>query len=125
MSKFIHVPQSYSKPKVGRFLRHSVDATVYIAPVLCDNFWATVSKTVRPMLSDRCLSVLTCPVLSVCNVGVLWPHGWMDQAETWHAGSPRPGHIVLDVDPATPPPKGHCRTAHQFSAHICCGQMAG
>ena len=26
------------------------------------NFWATVCKTVRPMLSDRCLSV--CPVLS-------------------------------------------------------------
>jgi len=32
-----------------------------------------------------------------------------------------PGHIVLDGDPA-PLPKG----AHsQFSAHICCGQMAG
>jgi len=28
--------------------------------------WATVSKTVRPMLSDRCLSV--CPVLSVLSV---------------------------------------------------------
>ena len=36
-------------------------------------FWATVYKTVRPMLSDRCLSVL-----SVCNVGILWPNGWMD-----------------------------------------------
>jgi len=33
-------------------------------------FWATVYKTVRPVLS--CLSVsLSCPVLSVCNVGVL------------------------------------------------------
>ena len=32
-----------------------------------------------------------------------------------------PGHIVLDGDPAPPPPKGH----GQFSAHICCGQMAG
>jgi len=29
-------------------------------------YWATVCKTVRPMLSDRCLS---CPV---CDVGVLW-----------------------------------------------------
>jgi len=33
-----------------------------------------------------------------------------------------PGHIMLDGDPAPPPPKGHSR---QFSAHICCGQMAG
>jgi len=61
---------------------------------------------VRPILSDRCLSVCL-SVLSLCNVGVLWPNGWMDQDETWHAGSLRPGHIVLDGDPATPLTKGH------------------
>jgi len=44
------------------------------------SFWATVSKTVRPMLSDHCLSCLTVP--SVCNVGALWPNGWMDQGAT-------------------------------------------
>ena len=33
-------------------------------------FWATVCKTVRPMLSDRCLSCL-----SVSNFGVLRPNG--------------------------------------------------
>jgi len=32
-----------------------------------------------------------------------------------------PGHIVLDGDPAAPPPKGH---SPQFSAHNCCGEMA-
>ena len=32
-----------------------------------------------------------------------------------------PGNIVLDDDPAPPPPKGH---SPQFSAHISCGQMA-
>ena len=32
------------------------------------------------------------------------------------------GHIVLDGDPAFPPPKGH---SPQFSAHICYGEMAG
>jgi len=32
-----------------------------------------------------------------------------------------PGHIVLGGDPAAPPLKGH---SPQFSAHICCGQMA-
>jgi len=39
-------------------------------------FWATVCKTIHPTLSDRCLSV--CPVLSLCDVGVLWPNRWMD-----------------------------------------------
>jgi len=33
-----------------------------------------------------------------------------------------PGHIVLDGDLAPPSPKGH--SPPQFSAHICCGQMA-
>jgi len=32
------------------------------------------------------------------------------------------GHIVLDGDPAPPPLKGH---SPQFSADVCCGQMAG
>ena len=74
-----------------------------------------VCKTDRPILSDRC------PVLSVCNIGVLWPNGSTDQDETWHAGSFGPGHIVLAGDPVPPPKRG---TAPQFSAHICCGQMA-
>ena len=29
-------------------------------------------------------------VLSLCNVGVLWPNGWMDQDTTWYGGRPRP-----------------------------------
>jgi len=68
------------------------------------NFCATVCKTVRPMLSDGCLSL--CPV---CNVGVLWPNGWVDQDETWHAGRLRPwphGHTVLDGDPVPLPQRG-------------------
>jgi len=32
-----------------------------------------------------------------------------------------PDRIVLDWEPGPPPPKGH---SPQFSAHICCGQMA-
>ena len=60
-------------------------------------FGRTVYKTVRPMLSVRCLSVC----LSVCDVRALWPNGWTDQDETWHAGRPRT--IVLGGDPATRP----------------------
>jgi len=50
----------------------------------------------------------------------------MAQDETWHTGRPPPWphcvSIVLDGDPVPPPRKGH---SPQFSAHICCGQMAG
>jgi len=34
--------------------------------------------------------VLSLSVLSVCNVDVLWPKGWMDQGETWQGGRSRP-----------------------------------
>ena len=42
--------------------------------------WATVCKTVRPML------------LSVLSVTLIFygQSGWMDQDETWHEGRPRP-----------------------------------
>ena len=64
------------------------------------NFWATVCKTVRPMLLESCLSFLT-----VCDVGVLWPNGWMDQDETWHAARPRPWPDCVNGDPAPSPHK--------------------
>jgi len=58
----------------------------------------------------------------VCDVGVLWPNGWMDQDETWHLGiGLGPSHIVLYGDSA--PPKGH--NPPHFSAHVRCGQPAG
>ena len=80
------------------------------------HFWATICKTVHPMLSDHCLSVLSC--LSVCDVGVIWIK--MKLGMEVGLG---PGHSVLDGDPAPPPKKkGH---SPQFSAHVHCGQMAG
>ena len=65
------------------------------------NFCPTVFKTVSPTLWDRCLSV--CPV---CNVGVLWPNGWMDQDETWYGGRPRPWPQCVRWGPSSPFPKG-------------------
>jgi len=56
------------------------------------------------MLSVRCLLVL-----SICDVGVLWPNGWTDQDETWHAA--RPWRLCVRWGPSpSPPPK--------FSAHV-------
>jgi len=84
-------------------------------------FWATICKTVRPMLSDRCLSVcLSCLPVTLVYCG---QNGWMDQDETWHAGRPRPWPHCVRWGPAPPSPKGH--RSSQFLAHICCGQMAG
>jgi len=68
------------------------------------------------MLSDRCLSVL-----SVYEVGVLWPNGWMDQNETWHGGRPRTRPHCVRWVPSSPPQKGH---SPKFSAHVCCGKTA-
>jgi len=65
------------------------------------------------MLSGRCLFV--CPV---CDVGVLWLNGRMDQDETGHAGRPRPWPYWCGWGPSSPPKKGR---NPKFSAHICCG----
>ena len=84
-------------------------------------FRATVCKTVRPMLSVRCLSVyLSC--LSCLSVTFVHCGNRTNQDDTWRAGRPRPGHIELDGDPAPPPQRGTALC--QFSAHTCCGQMA-
>ena len=90
-------------------------------------FWATVCKRVR--LCCRTV-VMSCPVRPVCPV-CLWR--WCTVAKRfdgsrWKLGQVGvqvglgPGHNVLDGDTAQPPLKGH---SPQFSAHICCGQMAG
>jgi len=75
-------------------------------------FWATICKTVRPMLSVRCLSV--CPVQS-CPVRLAVTLVYCVQT----AGRIKMKlGIVLDRDPGPLPQRG---TAPQFSAHICCG----
>ena len=75
-----------------------------IVPLIYVHFWETVCKTVRPMLSHRCLSV--CPVCPVCDVRALWPNGWTDQDETWHAGSSPPWPHCFRWGPSSPSPKG-------------------
>ena len=54
--------------------------------------------------------VLSCPVLSVClsacDVDALWPNGWADQDETWHAGRSRPWPHCVRWGPSFPSSKG-------------------
>ena len=62
---------------------------------------------------------LVCPA---CNVGVLWPNGWMDQDTTWYGyrARPRPRRHCVTWDPAPPPERG--TAVPYFSAHVYCGQ---
>ena len=53
-----------------------------------------------------CYRTVVLSVCAVCNVGVLWPNGWMDQYETWHAGRPRPWPYCVRWGRSSPPPKG-------------------
>jgi len=52
----------------------------------------------RFALCYRTFSVLSCPV---CDVGILWPNGWMDQDETWHARGPRPRPYCVRWGPSS------------------------
>ena len=45
-------------------------------------------------------------VLSVCNPGVLWPNGSMDQDKTWHKSRPRTRPHYVTWRPSFPSPKG-------------------
>jgi len=79
--------------------------------------WATVCKTNRFVL---CYQTVVCPVclvclscLSLCDVGVLWPNGCVDQDESWQAGIPQPWPHCVRRSPQFSP----CRS-------IGCGHMA-
>jgi len=59
--------------------------------------------------------------MNIChNVSVLWPNGWTDQDETWHAGRPRPWPYCVRWGPSSPQGGG---AIPQFSAHIYCDQI--
>ena len=62
---------------------------------------------------------MSCPV---CNVGVLWPNGWIDQDETWHIDRPRPRSHCIRWGHSASTKRGH---SPLISAHVRCGQTAG
>ena len=57
----------------------------------------------RFALCYRSVVCLSCPV---CDVRALWPNGWTDRDETWHAGRPRPWPHCVRWGPSSPSPKG-------------------
>ena len=62
------------------------------------NFWATVAS------SGSATGPLSCLPVLVCDVGVLWLNGLMDQDAAWYGGiGVGLRDIVLDGDPASLP----------------------
>jgi len=53
-----------------------------------------------------CLSLLFDLSCTVCDVGVLWPKGWMDQDETRHAGRLWPWPHCVRWRPSSPSQRG-------------------
>jgi len=103
------MPQKVTKPTVS-FPMTFRDLQGHSSTVIlfkC-NFWATVCKTVRPMLSD----------LSVTLVYYGQTAGWIKIKLATELGL-SPGHIVLDGNPA------HTPKGAQPSALVHYGQTAG
>ena len=64
-----------------------------------------VSHFARPFVKRfvLCYGTVVCPVcLSVCNVGLLWPNGWVDQDVTWYGGRPQPRPHCVRWGPSSP-----------------------
>ena len=81
------------------YLRNSeLTPMISSAPQVVNHFWVTVCNTVRPVLSDCCLSCLSA-VWMYCGQTA----GWIKTPFGMEIGL-GPGHIALDGDPA--PQKG-------------------
>ena len=88
---------------------------LFTIATIWSRFWATVCKTVRPMISDRrlsCLSVCLFVTLMYCGQTV----GRIKMKPGTQVGLAL-GHIVLDGDHGPTPPKGHS-TAPIFGPYL-------
>jgi len=89
--------------------------------IVHQRYGQTDRTTVRRHMANRfgrpfvkrfalCYRFIVCPVClpvcPVCDVRALWPNGWTDQDETWHAGRPRPWPHCVRWRPISPSPKG-------------------
>jgi len=61
----------------------------------------------RPFVKRFTLCYQTSVCLPVCDIGVLWRNGWVDQDETWHGDRPQTRIHCVRWDRA-PPNRGTC-----------------
>jgi len=110
--KFAGLPKlaNGSQPLVGR----SSPASVMEFGFYCSSVCLSVCMTYRVKTIESSTKIFgrpfvlsVRPALSVCNVGVLWPSGCMDQDETRHRGRPRPQLRYVRWGLSSPSLKGH------------------
>jgi len=108
LSPFITPPLFHSRLKT--YLFHNFSPTTDSLPP-CRNdstdfmmgpFLLIISVFGRPFVKRFALCYRSWTV-----VLSLWPNGWMDQDETWHAGRPRPRPHCIRWGPSSPHGKGH------------------
>ena len=106
---------SYGTKCVDQCPREYVLGEYVTLCLICLGFWATVwatvCKTVRPMLSDRCLS---CPVCLSVTLVYSGQTVRLIKMPLSMEVSLCPGHTTLDGDPAHPPPRPKRSTAPTF-----------
>jgi len=66
---------------------------VHFSKMYMHIFGQLLQVTVHPTLRDHC---------PACNVGALWPNGWMDQNATWYGSRPRPRQHCAKWGPSSP-----------------------
>jgi len=76
----------------------------YFTPIRFD-IWTIFE---RPFVKRfaLCYWTVVLSVCPVCNVGVLWPNGWMDHNATWYRGRPRPRPHYVRWGPSSPMERG-------------------
>ena len=57
-------------------------------------------------MGPLCVLSVSPVCLSVCNAGVLWPNGWMDQGATWYRGRSRPRRRCVGWGPSSRTERG-------------------
>jgi len=91
-------------------LRHVTSRTRHLSSQAGSVEAAVAADTVfgQPFLKPfpLCYRTVVLHVCPVCDVGVLWPNGWMDQDETWYACRPRPRRLCVTWGPSSAPQKG-------------------
>ena len=79
----------------------------------------------RPSVKRFALCYQTVVCLSVCNISVLWPKGWIDQDQTWHGGRPRPQPHCVRWGPHSPSQKSGHSTPSSFGPCIVAKRLRG
>jgi len=73
--------------RLGQVIQQSPSGSLWVAKT---DFLGDRLENGSPYAIGPCYRSIACLSCPVCDVPALWPNGWTDQDETWHASRPRP-----------------------------------